>query len=226
MPSHTTENYLKTLYHLQENREDLIPLGELSRELELTPGTVTTMVRRFSEKGWIRYVPRKGARLTNEGEKTALKVVRRHRLIELFLVEALGLKWDEVHEEAEILEHALSDRLIEKISDFLGNPEFDPHGAAIPTSGGKLPPQVRVSLSKASPGSYKIVQVTDHTGPLLKHLKKVGLTPGTLCKLVRTEEIAGLVVLKKENEPNEIHLGLSAASSIWVTPRDTRLPKN
>lgn len=218
MPSHTTEDYLKTLYHLQEGRDGLIPLGELSKELELTPGTVTTMVRRFSQKGWIHYVSRKGARLTPEGEKTALKVVRRHRLIELFLVEALGLKWDEVHQEAEILEHALSERLIEKISEFLGNPEVDPHGAMIPTSSGRMPRQERVSLLEAKTGKYKIVQVTDHTGPLLKYLTKKGLTPGEECQVVRTEQAVGLVVVKKGNGPNEIHLGFTAAASILATP--------
>src|SRR5882672_3830523 len=130
LPSQTVENYLKTIYLAQASRssEELVPMGQLAAALRVVPGTATTMMKTLAESGLVRYEPYMGVRLTDAGEKLASLVLRRHRLIELFLVKVLGMSWAEVHDEAELLEHSVSERLIERIDDMLGRPEVDPHG--------------------------------------------------------------------------------------------------
>jgi DtxR family transcriptional regulator, Mn-dependent transcriptional regulator len=129
----TVEDYIKKVWTLSHygSEEGLVPLGDLAKELNLSPGTVTTMVKRFAEAGWLLYIPRKGCRLTDSGKKKAVSVLKKHRLVEYFLVETLGMKGDEVHREAEILEHGFSEKVIEKLDAFLGYPPLDPHGKRI-----------------------------------------------------------------------------------------------
>ncbi len=144
MPTLTVENYLKALYLLGEEKGTPVPLGDLARMLDLTPGTVTTMIQRLERTtNLIDYQPRQGASLTRCGVKAARKIVRRHRIVEAFLVEVVGLDCAEVHEEAEHLEHAISDRLIEKLAALLSNPDYDPHGSPIPSASGKMPRERR-----------------------------------------------------------------------------------
>src|SRR3954464_11160289 len=141
LPSSTVENYLKAIFQAQlplPRRTDLVPMGQLAATLGVVPGTATTMVKTLAESGLVRYEPYAGVRLTSAGEKLAALVVRRHRLIELFLVEVMGMSWTDVHEEAEHLEHAASERLIERIDDMLGRPAVDPHGDPIPDPDGVL----------------------------------------------------------------------------------------
>jgi Mn-dependent DtxR family transcriptional regulator len=128
LPSSTVENYLKAIHHAQSelaSDRDLVPMGQLSSALGVVPGTATSMVKTLADAGLVRYEPYSGVRLTAAGAKLAAAVLRRHRLIELFLVEVMGMSWTEVHEEAEQLEHAVSDRLIERIDDMLGRPSVD-----------------------------------------------------------------------------------------------------
>lgn len=128
----TLENYLKAVLVLSGiEREKLASMGELSSYLNLSPGTVTTMVKRFSRDGWMNYYPRKGCSLTKNGEITAINILKRHRLIEYFLVEILGMVAEDVHKEAESLEHSMSDNVIDRLDHFLGFPEKDPHGKPI-----------------------------------------------------------------------------------------------
>src|SRR3954471_21828124 len=139
--SPTVENYLKAIYQAQlrlEKRAGLVPMGQLAAALGVVPGTATTMVKTLAESGLVKYEPYGGVRLTSAGEKLAALVVRRHRLIELFLVKVMGMSWTDVHEEAEQLEHAVSDRLIERMDDMLGRPAVDPHGDPIPDPDGVL----------------------------------------------------------------------------------------
>ena len=140
LPSSTVENYLKAIY-LGESQlgagQRLVPMGQLASALGVAPGTATTMVKALAESGLVEYEPYNGVRLSPAGEKLAALVLRRHRLIELFLVRVMGLGWDEVHDEAEQLEHVVSDRLIERIDEMLGRPEVDPHGDPIPTADGQ-----------------------------------------------------------------------------------------
>ena len=141
LPSHTVENYLKAIFQAQTalaDAEALVPMGQLASALGVVPGTATTMVKALAESGLVRYEPYAGVRLTPAGEKLAALVLRRHRLIELFLVKVMGMSWTEVHDEAEQLEHAVSDRLIDRIDEMLGRPAVDPHGDPIPDPEGTV----------------------------------------------------------------------------------------
>src|SRR5689334_7579483 len=149
MPSITVENYLKQLYLEQQNAsEELVPMGKLATAMGVVPGTATSMVKALADSGLVFYEPRFGAKLTKGGEQLALHVLRRHRLVELFLVKVLGLDWSEVHEEAEELEHAISEKVLERIDALLGHPSADPHGDPIPTSKGKVATQKLASLAE------------------------------------------------------------------------------
>ena len=134
LPSHTVENYLKAIFQAQMAlpQEQLVQMGHLASALGVVPGTATTMVKALSESGLVRYEPYAGVRLTPAGEKLAARVLRRHRLVELFLVQVMGMSWAEVHDEAENLEHAVSDQLVERMDEMLGRPSVDPHGDPIP----------------------------------------------------------------------------------------------
>src|SRR3954470_3215982 len=140
-PSHTVENYLKAIFQAQialSEPDGLVAMGRLASALGVVPGTATTMVKALAESGLVKYEPYGGVRLTSAGQRLAARVVRRHRLIELFLVKVMGMSWTEVHDEAEHLEHAVSDRLIERIDEMLGRPAVDPHGDPIPDQDGVL----------------------------------------------------------------------------------------
>ena len=139
MPLHasssTVENYLKAIFHAQlrlPRKSDLVPMGQVAAALGVVPGTATTMVKALSDSGLVKYEPYAGVRLTQSGDKLAATVVRRHRLIEMFLVKVMGMSWSEVHDEAERLEHATSDRVIARIDEMLGHPAVDPHADPVP----------------------------------------------------------------------------------------------
>src|SRR5438034_4908254 len=141
LPSSTVENYLKAIYQGQSALrppEHLVPMGQVAAALGVTPGTATTMVKALAESGLAEYEPYSGVRLSAAGERLAGLVLRRHRLVELFLVKVMGMSWAEVHEEAEQLEHVVSERLIERIDDMLGRPTHDPHGDPIPSPEGTI----------------------------------------------------------------------------------------
>src|SRR5882672_10404518 len=149
MPSSTVENYLKQLYLEQQSAPDLVPMGKLASAMGVVPGTATSMVKALADSGLVSYEPRFGAKLTRGGEQLALHVLRRHRLVELFLVKVVGLDWSEVHAEAEELEHAISDKVLEKIDALLGHPSVDPHGDPIPPAKGKMVGTPHLSLMDA-----------------------------------------------------------------------------
>src|SRR6188768_719002 len=142
LPSQTVENYLKTIFLAQTadpGSDDLVPMGQIAGALGVVPGTATTMMKALAESGLVHYEPYMGVRLTGAGETLASRVLRRHRLIELFLVKILGMSWADVHDDAERLEHAVSDKLIDRIDEMLGRPAVDPHGDPIPSPEGKMP---------------------------------------------------------------------------------------
>src|SRR5215467_254564 len=141
LPSSTVENYLKAIYQGQTSltrEQRLVPMGQVASALGVTPGTATTMVKALAESGLAEYEPYSGVRLTKAGDKLAALVLRRHRLVEAFLVQVMGMSWAEVHEEAEQLEHVVSERLIERIDEMLGRPTRDPHGDPIPGADGAI----------------------------------------------------------------------------------------
>src|SRR3954462_11973684 len=156
MPSSTVENYLKQIYLEQQaahtDEAGLVAMGRLASAMGVVPGTATSMIKALADSGLVQYEPRGGVRLTHHGEQLALHVLRRHRLVELFLVKVLGLDWSEVHAEAEELEHTISDKVLERIDALLEHPSVDPHGDPIPTAKGKLAEPRHISLLNCEKG--------------------------------------------------------------------------
>jgi len=177
MPTVSKENYLKAVYNRINESEGGATTSVLAEKLEVSNAAISDMAKKLSDQGLITYAKYKGMELTSKGEKIALKVIRRHRLWELFLMQSLGLSWSEVHDEAENLEHHTSDFLIDKIDEFLGTPKFDPHGDPIPQKNGVVPksPEV-VELGKAEVGKkYKVGRVSDKNNDLINYLTQIGI---------------------------------------------------
>src|SRR3954469_12144271 len=172
LPSSTVENYLKAIYQGQSSLatdQRLVPMGQVAAALGVTPGTATTMVKALAESGLAEYEPYSGVRLSGAGEKLAVLVLRRHRLVELFLVQVMGMAWDEVHDEAEQLEHVVSDRLIDRIDEMLGRPRHDPHGDPIPSADGAIEAPSSDSLLTCPTGSVlKVTRITDQDPAFLR----------------------------------------------------------
>lgn len=182
MPSITTENYLKAIFQLREKNpeQELVILGDLARELDLTPGTITTMIRSLADRGLVEYHRRNGVRLTETGRQQALNVVRRHRLIELFLVNVLNIDWAEVHEDAEALEHAVSERVLDRIDAMMGYPVQDPHGDPIPSKNSELPKTALLQLDQIPPDhEYVVSRIENQQAAFLDQVAQLGLKPGT-----------------------------------------------
>ncbi len=178
MPTISAENYLKAIYHLQ-GEDDRVKTNAIARNLCVTLPSATNMVKSLASAGLVDHQPYRGARLTSDGERAALRVVRKHRLVEAFLVETLGYSWDEVHAEAERLEHAMSDDLTDRIDAYLGHPAADPHGDPIPTASGEVRRPETGTLLELAPGrATKVVRVTDQHPEVLRYLDAQGLRPG------------------------------------------------
>jgi DtxR family Mn-dependent transcriptional regulator len=214
----TAQNYLKELYQLQQRSDERepVPLGQLAESVGVTPGTATTMVKRFADDGLMHYTPRRGARLTAKGEKVALGVLRRHRIVETFLVQHLGLDWSEVHEEAEVLEHAVSEKVLDRLDALLGHPTADPHGSPIPPASGKMRRVAMRPLSRCRAGQrVTIGRLLDTAPGFLKLAETLGLMPDTKVRVVQVNEDADAVTLQVgRRKPTT--LGLSAADKIMV----------
>lgn len=219
MPSSTVEDYLKAIHRLSETTPagDLVAVGKVAAHLGLTPGTATTMMKHLEREGYVEYSPRKGVLLTVAGLRAAKQVLRRHRLIELFLVEVMKLDWSEVHEEAEVLEHAFSDRLVERIDEMLGRPKHDPHGDPIPDAEGedRGDDDLR-ALSGCGVGSYRLVRVTRHDPEYLVWLKERGLKPGVDLHVKEKDEVAGVFALTLADASETVVVGDAVAASLWV----------
>jgi DtxR family Mn-dependent transcriptional regulator len=217
MPSITVENYLKQLYLEQQHAPDeLVPMGKLASAMGVVPGTATSMVKALADSGLVSYEPRFGAKLTKGGEQLALHVLRRHRLVELFLVKALGLDWSEVHDEAEELEHAISEKVLERIDKLLGHPSVDPHGDPIPSAKGKVSEDRLAPLPDVKPGTkVRIARVVDQDARFLQFLDRAGLKPGVTLTVNGRDEQADAISLKVDSR-SPLTLGTSAAVKILV----------
>jgi DtxR family Mn-dependent transcriptional regulator len=216
MHSRTAENYIKALYHLgRESKEGPVSLGAVARNLDVTPGTVTQMMKQLAGKNLVTYRTRQGAALTQKGERSALRIIRRHRLIELFLVEVMGMDWADVHAEAEELEHVVSDRLVDRMDEMLGFPSSDPHGSPIPTAKGKMKTLNHRLLSSCSPGTYRLVQVDAGSGDFLAWCKKNGLVPGAEIELVQADLPAETCTLRVGGAAH-LSIGIGSADKLRV----------
>lgn len=222
MPSLTVENYVKTIYMIAARRStsDPVATGELANALSVSPGTVTGMLKTLSEADLATYTPYEGAKLTPGGERLAMKVLRRHRLVELFLAQTLDMPWDEVHEEAEHLEHAVSDRLIDRIDGYLGYPVVDPHGDPIPRADGSLPKPSGVPMTQLAPGQqFRLARVVDQDPTFLRYLTECGLDLGTTGVLLENRPEAGALVIQVSERP--VALGREAAGKVMVILEET-----
>jgi DtxR family Mn-dependent transcriptional regulator len=217
MPSSTVEDYIKQLYHEQQKTHGgLVPMGRLAEVMGVVPGTVTTMIKALADAGLVDYEPRAGVRLTRGGEQLALHVLRRHRLVELFLVRTLGLDWSEVHPEAEELEHAISDKVLDRIDALLGHPAADPHGDPIPTARGQIPALEARSLADCRVHArFQISRITDQDAQFLQFADRCGLVPGAQGTVTAHDPDADAVVVKCNGRSTT--LGAAAAGKILVT---------
>jgi DtxR family Mn-dependent transcriptional regulator len=205
------EDYLKALYLLRGD-ERPVPTRELAHRLGISSPSVSEMVTRLTAQGLVEHDRYRGQQLTREGRKVALELVRHHRLLEMFLVQVLGYAWDEVHDEAERLEHVISERMEQRIFELLGRPELDPHGHAIPTRGGKVRSVSDRALSDARAGERLVVEgVSDDDPGKLRELERRGLMPGTRVAVVTGSQYEGPVEVKIKGRRANVPLGLARA---------------
>lgn len=218
MASSTVENYIKEIYTLQHDRGDggNVAMGELANVLSVAPGTATSMVKSLAKTGLVSYTPRVGVELTPEGRQLALLVLRRHRLVELFLVEVLGMEWHEIHEEAEALEHAISDRLLERIDEKLNHPKVDPHGDPIPSANGVIAFRSLVTLNDCVIGrKVRIGRIEDQEEAFLQYLNANSLVPGKELSVKAFDLHAGVLSLSF-SDGEELSIGVPTAQKIGV----------
>jgi DtxR family transcriptional regulator, Mn-dependent transcriptional regulator len=218
LPSSTVENYLKAIYQGQSSLTAdarLVPMGQVASALGVTPGTATTMIKTLAESGLVEYEPYIGVRLTGAGEKLAALVVRRHRLVELFLVQVMGMSWTEVHEDAELLEHVVSDRLIDRIDEMLGRPTHDPHGDPIPNQEGSVasrPLETLMTCPTRTP--LRVTRIADQDPEFLRFIEHNNLKPGQPVEVEARDAVADAVQLRGQDR--RITIGARAASKLLV----------
>lgn len=200
----SVEDYLKAIYRLSPEGRPA-STSDIAHLLELSPASVSGMVKRLSEQGLLEHLPYKGVQLTVEGRRAALRMVRRHRLIEAYLVAFLGYSWDTVHDEAERLEHAVSDTLVERMASVLGNPTADPHGDPIPTADGSIDEPAWVLLSDIGPGQTVELRRVDESQPdRLRYIASIGLTPGAVVSVVERQPFRGPITIEIDGRTHVI----------------------
>jgi DtxR family Mn-dependent transcriptional regulator len=210
------EDYLKTIYMLAE-LESPVSTSRIAEARDVKPGSVTSMLQRLDKLNLVDYEKHYGVTLTESGEKIALEVIRHHRLLELYLSEALGFGWDEVHEQADLLEHVISEKLEERIAAVLGNPSFDPHGDPIPAKDGTIVQQETRLLTAVSPGETVLIAriPDDGNSERLRYLAELGLRPGTEVIITAVAPFDGPITLEIEGSSKVIGHGL--AQSVLVS---------
>jgi len=212
--SQAVEDYLKTIYTLEAEGEGA-STTKIANALEVSSASATNMAKRLSKMGLVNYESYKGATLTEAGEKIALEIIRHHRLLELYLLEVMGYSWDEVHDEAEKLEHHISEQFEDKIAKLLDDPTHDPHGDPIPTKEGLMPDMDSNPLIEAEVNQeYIVSRVKDQDPDLLRYLEKLGLLPGLKIKIKEKAPFKGPITLLIENKEQVI--GNDVAQNIFV----------
>lgn len=217
MPSLTVENYCKAILQLgHQAGTEWVTTGQVAARLRVSPGTVTSMLKGLAESELAEYRPYEGVQLTRSGRTLALRMLRRHRLIELFLVKTLGLTWDEIHEEAENMEHSVSDRLIDRIDEFLGKPDYDPHGDPIPAADGVLRGAAApIPLTACEVGQRgRLARVLNQDPEFLRYLSEARLDIGAMVVVDRKSREAG--VLSVVAPGGTVALGWASAQQLLV----------
>ncbi len=216
MNSFTEENYLKTIFHLSEKSDAPVATNSISEVMGNKAASVTDMLRKLAEKGLINYVKYQGVSLTKKGRETAIAIIRKHRLWEVFLVEKLGFKWDEVHDIAEELEHIKAPELVDRLDTFLGHPTHDPHGDPIPNSRGEFQKNEWIILAKMNPGQTGILSgVSEHSSVFLQYLEQQGLLLGTRIKLEEIMAFDGSLKLLI-NQNQSLSISREAAKNLLM----------
>ncbi|MDX6698685.1 MAG: DtxR family transcriptional regulator, Mn-dependent transcriptional regulator [Solirubrobacteraceae bacterium] len=212
------QDYAKAIYALEERGEGAVSTNALAERLGVTPGSASGMVKRLSEMGLVTHVPYKGVQLTPAGARLALEVLRHHRLLELYLAEALDVPWDRVHAEAEVLEHVLSEELEELIAAKLGDPKVDPHGDPIPTRDLEMPEHETASLQSLEAGQTgTFVRVSDSDSEMLRYLSERGISPGDVLEVVDKQPFDGPVFVRFGAETHVLGGALAQAMRVDVT---------
>lgn len=220
--SPSVEDYLKAVFALTE-RGGAASTSALAEALDVAPSSVTGMVKRLAEAGLLEHLPYRGVRLTETGTRESLRVLRRHRILETYLTERLGFSWDDVHDEAERLEHAASDRLIEAMAHALDDPSHDPHGAPIPTAAGELDAWTGLTtLAESAPGDRMVIRtVQDKNAERLRYLEARGLVPGVRLTVVEREPFDGPFTVRLDGDaPADQVVGVELARRIFVSTAD------
>lgn len=223
MPSITTENYLKQILLEQQTAgtKERVPMGRIAASLGVVPGTATTMIKSLAASGWADYKSRKGVKLTSKGEKKALSILRRHRIIEVFLVKILGFDWSEIHESAEHLEHATSDSVLERIDKLCGHPQYDPHGDPIPSADGVYESVRQDNLLQCPLNQWiRITRILDQNSVFLRFAKRKGLKPDARIKVSGRDPLADAIVIEMRGRDSLI-LGSKVAEKILVKLKAT-----
>ncbi len=220
--SRSTEDYLKTIYELQRSGEPA-QTSSIADALQIAPPSVSGMVKKLCASGLVEHEPYRGVQLTGAGRRAALRMVRRHRIIETYLTTKLGYDWDSVHDEAERLEHAVSDELVERMAMALGNPRYDPHGAPIPTKEGVIEVPVYVPLSEVAVGEVaELSRVSDRNPEQLRFLGGLGLKPGVSFEVLARQPFRGPTTIVIGDVAKEQVIGHELAESLLcsVAPRE------
>jgi DtxR family Mn-dependent transcriptional regulator len=208
------EDYLKAIYEI-ERAGTAAFTNDIAGRLRIAPASVSGMIRRLARQGLLKHERYHGVRLTNTGRAAALRTLRRHRILECYLAQVLGYDWDRVHEEAERLEHAASDELIDRMATSLGDPVVDPHGAPIPTRDGTIDETRHRSLADLGPGDRaRVLRMADEDGEFLRYLAEIGITPGTDIAIAERAPFDGPITVKIGRVSQSI--GASAASRVIV----------
>ena len=209
----SVEDYLKSIFHLT-NQGGFATTSDIAAMLEIAPPSVSGMMKRLSETGLIEHVPYRGVQLTAQGRRAALQMIRRHRILEVYLAQQLGYDWGEVHVEAERLEHAVSEKLIERMAGALGDPRYDPHGAPIPTRAGDIEEAELITLAEAPVGATVLLrQVGDEDPARLRYLAEQGLTPGTRLEVVDRQPFNGPTTVRSGGDTRVV--GQELAGLLW-----------
>jgi len=221
------EDYSKAIFSLESRNHEPVSTNALAERLCITPGSVSAMLKRLDELGVITHVPYRGVRLTDDGRRIALEVIRHHRLLESYLADALGMSWDRVHDEAEVLEHVLSEDLEQLIADKLGHPTVDPHGDPIPSAELELEERSTHRLENLEPGEQGVfVRVSDSDPEMLRYLASRGISPGDRFAVRERQPFGGPLVVRFGEREHAIGGELAGAMRVEVqeTPH-TRRPR-
>jgi DtxR family Mn-dependent transcriptional regulator len=227
--SEAIDDYLKAIFELEEDG-GRATTAAIAKHLGIAPASVTGMLKKLSEKDppWVSYAKHQGAVLTDRGRSRALEVIRHHRLLEKFLHDSLGYRWDEVHDEAEKLEHAISERFEDRIAEQLGDPTIDPHGHVIPRKDGTIPVRPERPLLDLPPGdSAQVARVSDRDPDILRYLSTLGIKPGVELRLVEKGPFDGPLMMQVGDDSKVHALGVKVCAEIHVAlaPKRVAAPR-